>query len=297
MLDATVMVDELTFTEGVRWHAERVWFSDLYNGRVMSAREDGSDLTVEGHVDGIPSGLGWLPDGDLLVSVQDRRQVMRRRPDGEFVLHADLSGTAISFINDIVVDSDGTAYVGCFGFELFDDAPFDTAPLMKITQDGKVSVVGEPSYFPNGCFISDRSLIVAESMGNRISQYDIAVDGSLNNRRDWATFGAIPTATALEDRYQEMVVAADGISRIDAEGAIWVADFTKQYAVRVLPGGQIVDKVRTAGPVNCYSVALGGADGRTLFLCAAPAEMDPELRRNEPQASMQFCRVPVPLTG
>jgi sugar lactone lactonase YvrE len=294
MGEATLVVDGLTLTEGLRWHDGRVWFSDLYNRRVVSILEDGSDLRVEGQFEAIPVGLGWLPDGRLLVIQQETAKVLRREHDGTFVVHADLSGVAKSWPNDIVVTGDGTAYVGCFGFELHQGAPFGTAPLMKVTVDGQVTVVGEPSYFPNGSTILDGTLVVAESFGNRISQYDIDPDGTLSNRRDWAVFGPMPTASDLDDRYKELVVAADGISGVDAEGAIWVADFTKQHAVRVLPGAEIVDEV-TTGSLNCYCVALGGHDGRTLFLCATPAEMDPELRKNEPRGTIMSCRVDVPL--
>ena len=294
MGEATLLVDGLTLTEGLRWHDGRVWFSDLYNRRVASVREDGSDARVEGEFPGIPVGLGWLPDGRLLVVQQESQRVLRREPDGTYVVHADLSGHAVSWLNDLVVSPDGTAYVGCFGFDLHAGAPFDAAPIMKVSVDGQVSVVGEPAYFPNGCTIRQGTYVVAESFGNRISQYDIDADGSLSNRRDWATFGPMPQASDLDERYKELAVAADGISGADAEGAMWVADFTQRHAVRVLPGGRIVDKV-TTGDLNCYCVALGGHDGRTLFLCATPAEMDPELRKNEPRGTIMTCRVDVPL--
>jgi sugar lactone lactonase YvrE len=97
----------------------------------------------------------------------------------------------------------------------------------------------------------------------------------------------------MDQRYAEMVVAADGISQFDAEGAIWVADFTKRFAMRVLPGGEIVEKVGT-GDLNCYAPCLAGADGRTLLLCATPEEMDPQLRKDHPEGTIQSFRVQVP---
>ena len=294
MGEATLLVDGLTLTEGLRWHEGRVWFSDLYNRRVASVLEDGSDLRVEGEFPHIPVGLGWLPDGRLLVIQQESQKVLRREPGGEFVVHADLSGLAEAWLNDIVVTPDGTAYVGCFGFDLHHGAPFAAAPIMRVTAEGQASIVGEPAHFPNGCTILNGTYVVAESFGNRISQYDIEADGSLSNRRDWAAFGRLPQASDLDERYKELEVAPDGISGVDAEGAIWVADFTQRHAVRVLPGGKIVDRV-TTGELNCYCVALGGHDGRTLFLCATPAEMDPDLRKNEPRGTIMSCRVDVPL--
>ena len=223
MRQATVLLDNLTFAEGLRWHDGRVWVSDMYNRRVISAREDGSDLRVEGEFDATPVGLGWLPDGRLLVVQQDALTIVRREHDGTYVQHADLSAVAKGLLNDLIVGSDGTAYTGCFGFDIYNDAPYETAPLIKVTPDGTACVVGEPAHFPNGMALFDGRLAVAESFGNRISLYEVQPDGSLANRRDWATFGPLPTAVDLNERYSQMVVASDGISRPDAEGAIWVA--------------------------------------------------------------------------
>jgi sugar lactone lactonase YvrE len=90
----------------------------------------------------------------------------------------------------------------------------------------------------------------------------------------------------------EIVVAADGISQADAEGAIWVADFAKARALRVAPGGNILEEVQTADR-NCYACALGGADGRTLFLCVTPADFNPDVRRANPQSAVLSTRVDV----
>ena len=295
---ATVLMDGFTLTEAPRWHDGRIWFDDLYRSRVCSAAEDGSVLRVEAQLpSGIPVGLGWLPDGRLLVVVQDEQRIMRREHDGSIVEHADLSRIAKGFANDLAITDDGVAYVGCFGFDLYAGAPVEPGPLMRVTPDGEVSVVGEPLYFANGPTIIDgRTLVIAESFANRLSAFDILPDRSLSARRDWATFGPLPTTSDLRERFSQAVVAADGISCVDAEGAIWVADFTKTTASRVLPGGRIVEQVST-GDLNCFAVALGGADGRTLFLCAAPDELDAEVHKRNPQAAILTHRVQVPAAG
>jgi len=105
-------------TEAPRWHDGRLWFSDFYAGQVMSAREDGSDLRLEAAVAQQPSGLGWLPDGRLLVVSMRDQKILRREADGSLRVHADLSGLASGHLNDMVVDADGRAFVGCFGFDL-----------------------------------------------------------------------------------------------------------------------------------------------------------------------------------
>jgi sugar lactone lactonase YvrE len=279
----------------MRWRDGRVWFSDMYAHRVVSILEDGSDLRVEGSFASVPVGIDWLPDGRMLVTQWEPATVLRREHDGSFVVHADLSAHCTSRLNDLIVLPDGSAIVGCFGFDLHNNADFEMAPLMRVSLDGHVSVVGEPSYFPNGCTLMDDGarLVVAESFGNRLSSYAVGEDGSLTHREDWATFGPVPTATALSERFPQMVVGCDGISKPDAERAIWVADFTKSQAIRVMPGGEVVDTVTTAGDLSCFCPALGGADGRTLYLCAAPGDYNPDT--DAPAGTIQAYRVDVPL--
>ncbi len=292
---ATILIDGLTLPEAPRWHEGRLWFSDLYNRRVVSVSEGGDDLRLETETPGIPVGLGWLPDGRLLVVLQDQRRIMRREPDGSLVEHADLSKYSVGLANDLAVTVSGTAFVGCFGFDLYADDPVTPGPLMRIDATGEVSVVaGEHLYFANGPTIIDgKTLVIAESFANRLSAFDILGGDELSERRDWATFGPLPTATDLRERYGELVVAADGISGVDAEGAIWVGDFTKTVVSRVMPGGQIVQQVST-GELNCFAAALGGADGLTLFLCGAPPELDMDIRKNDPRGAILTYRVAVP---
>ncbi|MBW0104033.1 SMP-30/gluconolactonase/LRE family protein [Pseudonocardia sp. KRD291] len=293
---STVVLENLSFLEGPRWHAGRIWVSDFYTNQVLSAAEDGSDLRVEAEVPGQPSGLGWLPDGRLLIVSMRDRSILRRETDGSLTRHADLSGHAPSVLNDMVVDGHGRAFVGSFGFDLMAGDPRSPAPLLRVDTDGSVTEVSEPLHFPNGPAIVDGStLVVAETFGNRLSAFDIAADGALSDRRDWARFGAVPTATDTMEAIGELSVAPDGISAVDAEGAIWVADARGNRAVRVRPGGEIVDSVST-GENGCYACALGGADGRTLFLCTAPSFLEHE-RRETRDAKLLGVRVDVAAAG
>lgn len=293
MRNLTVLLDGLTHTEGARWHGGRFWFSDLYSYRVYSMKEDGSNLRTELEVPGTPSGTGWLPDGRLLaVSMQDRR-ILRREHDGTVVTHAEL-GPHLEFEpNDMVVDDLGRAWVGNLGFDVMKLAPRRPARLVRVDPDGTVTQVTEPLHFPNGStIIKGRTLIVAESFGNRMSAFDIKPDGSLTPRRTWAFFGDVPQSDDVVAAMKEIKVAPDGISNVDREGAIWVADFTKTRAIRVGLGGDILDEVST-GDLNCYACALGGEDGRTLFLCATPAEFNPEIRKKNPLSQVISARVDV----
>lgn len=286
----TVVLDKLSFLEGPRFRDGRLWISDFYTHRVLSCRPDGSDLREEATVPAQPSGLGWLPDGRLLVASMRDHRVLRREPDGTLVTHGDLSGVARGVLNDMVVDAAGRAYVGCFGFDLMGGAPVETAPLIRVDPDGAVTVVAEDLCFPNGSVVIGGCLVLAESFGNRISAFDIAPDGSLGPRRDWARFGDVPASTDVGEAIASVVIGADGICA-DAEGAVWAADALGNRAVRLREGGEIVDEVDAGTGV--YACALGGDDGRTLFLCTAPTFAEHE-RRDTRDAALLAVRVDVP---
>jgi sugar lactone lactonase YvrE len=286
----TVVLEKLSFLESPRFRDGRLWLSDFYTHRVMSCLPDGSDLREEATVPAQPSGLGWLPDGLLLIVSMRDQQVLRRDADGTLVTHADLAAVARGACNDMVVDSAGRAYVGCFGFDLMSGAPAAPAPLIRVDPDGAVTVVAEDLHFPNGSVVIGDRLVVAESLGNRISAFDIAPNGSLGPRRDWARFGDVPAGTDVGDVLASAAVAPDGMCA-DAEGAVWTADAIGRRAVRVRAGGEIVDEVDAGTGV--YACALGGDDGRTLFLCTAPSFAEHE-RRDTREAALLAVRVDVP---
>jgi sugar lactone lactonase YvrE len=261
------LIGELHFAEAPRWHADRLWFSDFYAGLVRSIRADGSDVRVEATVAEQPSGLGWLPDGSLLVvSMRDRR-ILRRSADGSLAVHADLAAHATGHLNDMVVDAAGRAYVGNFGFDLMGGAPLAPAALHRVDPDGTVTEVAGDLWFPNGVVLTgDGVLLVNETFGNRVTAFDVTAGGALTNRRVWAEFGPVPTERAFDKVLPQLVVAPDGAA-LDADGALWIADATGSRLLRLV-AGKITDEVRPGTPV--YACAVGGPDGRTLFACAAP---------------------------
>ncbi|MDT7577972.1 MAG: hypothetical protein QOH17_4305, partial [Pseudonocardiales bacterium] len=151
--EIVTVVSDLSYAECPRWHDDRIWFVDFYTYRVLSAEADGSDLRVEAEVPEQPSGLGWLPDGRLLVvSMRDAR-ILRREPDGTLVTHADLSPHVTGHPNDMVVDGEGRAFVGNFGFDLMNGAPVAPANLVRVDPDGAVTTVADDMWFANGSVI------------------------------------------------------------------------------------------------------------------------------------------------
>lgn len=287
----TTVLSGFSFLEAPRWHDDRLWFSDFYTYRVCSVREDGSDLREEASVPGQPSGLGWLPDGRLLVVSMRDRKVLRREPDGTLVTHADLSAHATGHANDMAVDAEGRAYVGNFGFDLMSGEDLTPTTLHRVDPDGTVTEAAPDLWFPNGSGITaNGTLVVNETFGNRISAFDITADGSLVNHRVWAEFGPLPTERAFPQVLGQGVVAPDG-GCLDAEGAMWVADALGGRLMRVEEGGKVTDEVHPG--TNVYACALGGADGRTLYGCAAP-DFDEHARKAAREATLVATRVTVP---
>jgi sugar lactone lactonase YvrE len=266
--EITTVAEGFHFLEAPRWRDGRLWFSDFYSYQVLSIREDGSDRRVEAEVPGQPAGLGWLPDGRLLVvSMRDRR-LLRREPDGSLAVHGDLGGYATGHTNDMVVDTQGRAYVGNFGFDLMAGDPLEPTALHRVDPDGTVTPVAEDLWFPNGCVITGEGvLLVVETFGNRVSAFDLTGDGELTNRRVWAEFGPLPTDRAVDVALGQLRVAGDGAC-LDPAGALWIADATGDRLIRVVEGGTITDEIAPGSPV--YACALGGTAGTTLFACAAP---------------------------
>jgi sugar lactone lactonase YvrE len=258
-----------SYFEGPRWHEGAWWASDFYRHTVSRVAPEGGE-TVVLEVENQPSGLGWLPDGSLLVvSMKDQR--LLRLTDGEVSTHADLSDVCGGHLNDMVVDTQGRAFVGDFGFDLMGGGAPSWSSLKRVDPDGTVTVVAEDMHFPNGAVITPDggTLIVGETWGNRFSAFDIAADGSLGNRRVWASFGPEPVGGSVEELLGQVVVAPDGCT-LDAEGHVWVADGFGSRVIRVAPGGAIVDEIAAPGGMGVYACALGGDDGRELLMCCAP---------------------------
>jgi sugar lactone lactonase YvrE len=248
-----LLVDGVDFGEGPRWHEGELWYSDFYQRAIYAVTTGGTRRAVWSDLDDRPSGLGWMPDGALLVVAMTTRRVLRA-VDGKLVEHADLSSIASWHCNDMVVAADGSAYVGNFGFDLeAGEAPAE-ASLARVEPDGTVSVAAEGMRFPNGSVITpdDATLIVGETTRADYVAFDISADGTLTNRRVWAEVpGMFPDGCAL-----------------DADGAIWFADALGSQLVRVREGGEITHRLPTPQPT--YACALGGDDGRTLFALCAP---------------------------
>jgi sugar lactone lactonase YvrE len=245
MPELQTLLTGLAFGESPRWHEGRLWFSNWGAQEVVAVDLEGKSEVMVRVPTTIPFCIDRLPDGRLLVVSGREGLLLRRESNGELVTHAILSGLG-GIWNEIVVDGRGNVYINGGDF----DAP---GIIALVTPDRSVRLVADGIAFPNGMAVTpdNKTLIVAESYGNRLTAFDIETDGNLSNRRVWA---------ALEG------FAPDGIC-LDTEGAIWYADVPNKCCVRVREGGKVVQTIHLDR--GCFACMLGGVNKQTLFLMAA----------------------------
>ena len=294
--------------ESLRWHDDALWFVDMVSDGGLWRKPLDGDAEFVTNVPGRASGLGWLPDGRLLVVSMDQRVIYRREADGTLVQHADFSDIATGDGNDLYVDPAGRAYAGNFGFDLHASRKVQsnsmlyappgppTTPLAIFEADGHLIGTTEPLLFPNGTVVlgDGRTLIVAETLGMRLTAFTIADDGTLTDRRVWASLIPAPLWSALNHpgllgtitrrvsaavdvpalaKYSNTQIAPDGIG-LDPEGkTIWVANPLRNECARVAEGGKILQRIRTRQPA--LTCLVGGPEKDTLFIGTTP-DYDPD---------------------
>ncbi|GFG49753.1 gluconolactonase [Mycolicibacterium agri] len=240
----TALANGFCFGEGPRWYEGLLWFSDMLGQAVhtVDLQGDMTTLHLAGHA---PSGLGFRPDGTLLIASTANRTLLRY--DGESVeTLVDLSPVVPADIGDMVVDGAGRAYVGAQAFE--------GGTIVRVDADGSVTVVAEDLDFPNGMVITPdgRTLIVAESIGRRLTAFTIDAGGGLTDR--------LVFAEGLDG-------PPDGIT-LDAEGGVWAAMTLAHQFERITPGGTVTDRV-DIGERTAIACTLGGSERRTLFMLSS----------------------------
>ena len=279
MPELPILMNGLAFPESPRWHDDRLFFSDWGAHEVIAVDLEGKSEVIA-RVPSFPMCIDRLPDGRLLIVSANDGLLLRREPDGSLVTHADLRGLAHHAWNDIVVDGRGNAYVNNIGFD-FPGGEFGPGILALVTPEGAVRQVADGVAFPNGMVVTpdNSTLVLAESYGNRLTAFDIAADGSLSNRGLWAD---------LQDG------APDGIC-LDAEGAIWYGDVPNKRCVRVREGGEMLQTIDLDR--GCFACALGGADGKMLFLTANDWRGPADMTGGERMGQVLTAEAPAPGAG
>ncbi len=235
------------FGEGPRWFEGLLWFSDMLGEAVHTADMRGSltTLPLPGY---FPSGLGFRPDGSLLIASTENRQVLRY--DGETVVSiADLTELVPASLGDMVIDDSGHAYIGSQASQALGGGV-----IVRLDPDDNATVVAEDLDFPNGMVITPdrKTLIVAESVGRRLSAFSIGEGGGLSGRRVFADGLDGPP---------------DGIA-LDADGGVWTAMTLAHQFERITEGGAVTDRI-DMGDLVAIACTLGGPERRTLFLLSS----------------------------
>jgi sugar lactone lactonase YvrE len=282
---STLLIDSahgLRFTESPRWRDGKWWFLDIHGQAIKS-------VDLHGHLETVldlpfkPNGFGFRHDGSVMVGDALGRKI--HRWDGRALAQvADLGAMTVFCLSDGIVDGHDRMYVGDIGYNFFDPAnqPVHTCVITCIESDGSARVVAEGLSFPNGMAITPdgKTLIVAETMGHRLTAFDISADGALANRRVYAQ---------LADD-----VSPDGIA-LDAAGGVWIANPEGRFAaLRVLEGGEVTDAIEL--DTDGYAVMLGGPERRHLLVCAS-ATHDPVKIAQSPSATLRVVEVAVPGAG
>jgi sugar lactone lactonase YvrE len=271
----------VSFPECPRWRDGRLWFTDMFAQRVCTLDSAGQ-LAEVATVPGNAGGLGWLPDGQLVVASMESRRILRLNNGAdELEEYVDLTDLTDGPINDMLVTRAGGIYVGNFG--AIDTGPAAAGPdprtptrLVYVDPRGSARHVGGELLFPNAIVLSGDGahLSVAETYAARITTFSVEPDGSLTEQ--------------YVLHQLEAPAHPDGCC-IDAQDAIWAASPTTGV-VRIDASGVITDRI----DVKATACALGGDDGRTLFLLGSHFNDFDEIYRLEARGFIQSVRVTVP---
>lgn len=276
-MQTNVLIDGLCFGEGPRWRDGCLWLSDMHAQEVLRVTPAGEKQVVVTLDDDQPSGLGWLPDGDLLIVAMTTRRLLRF--DGNALhVHSDLSELASWYCNDMVVDRRGRAYVGNFGFDLHNRATPSPAELIRVDPDGQARIVAQDVVFPNGTVITpdEKTLIVGETFANKLTAFDIQPNGDLSNPRLWAQ---------LPDK-----AVPDGIC-LDSEGGIWSASPTTNDCIRQIEGGEVTHRITLEQ--GAFACMIG--DDKLYILTSSSSQ--PEECRARRDGRVEVFPAPYPAAG
>jgi sugar lactone lactonase YvrE len=277
-----VLVSGLSMPECLRWHDGALWFSDMFARRVYRL-VPGEDVAIHAQFEDIPGGIGFLPDGELVVALRRTRQLIAIGANRQQRRYADLSREPGDDLNDIVIDRDGRIYLG----NNFRNRPPGNDTLLMLSAGRELRTVAEGLTRPNGIAIAQDAgtLATSSTPTHSVTAFSVHAEGSLGNRRAFSLPGE---------------VAPDGIC-FDAQDALWAGSPATHEAIRMGANGALLTHI-SCGEKQCACVALGGSDRRTLFL--ATWLVSPKLPQHprvedhaETQGFIEAVRVEAPGAG
>lgn len=272
-MDIQTLLDTVYLGECPRWHDGELWFADWAAGKIIAASDNGTSRDVVA-LKSLPLSFDFGPDGTCYV-VNAAAKQLQVLQDGTLINFASLAEAEYGY-NEIVIDDAGHIYLNNINFA-FPGGEFEPGFIALVRPDGSVVRQTDGLAFPNGMVITPdgRTLICAESFNGNLTAFDIQTDGSLANRRLWATIDG---------------QGADGIC-MDSEGTIWASSGPR--CIRLAEGGQVLEEI----PLDrmAFACMLGGDDGKTLYICAN--DWTGSVDVDEPSGRLLSTRVQVPKAG
>jgi sugar lactone lactonase YvrE len=268
--EAAMVATGLAMGESPRWHDGKLWVSDWGAQEILAIDSQGHRQATVRTLFELPVCIDWLPDGRLLIVAGRENRIVRREANGSLVAHADLRNISDEGWNEIVVDGRGNIYIDG-----------GSGVIALVAKDGSIRQVAGDIAFPNGMAITpdNKTLVIAESHGRKLTAFDIDAGGSLSNRRVWADLGTgVP----------------DGIC-VDAEQSVWYADVPNKCCVRVREGGEVLQKVSVDR--GCFACMLGGNARRTLFIVATEWRGMDKIEEVARNRTGQILSIPAPASG
>jgi len=278
-LELQPFVAGLGFGEAPRWHAGALWLSDIVRHQVLRVDAAGN-LEVMARTAGEPSGLGWLPDGELLVVQMDEHEIWAQH-NGKLRRYSGTAPMSRYKLNDMVVDGKGRAWVSNIGFD-YEHETARSTPLICVDPGGHAWIAAADLWCPNGMALNESGdiLFVGQSASPEVLEFPIDSRGVLGER---SVFGSLPEGAVC-----------DGIC-LDAEDGLWMASPTSREFLRMTRGGAITHRIATPDR-HAIACVLGGHDRRTLYAITA-ATMSLRSARGQRDGRIETVTVEVPGAG
>ena len=277
---ATILVDAdrgIVFAKNPQWIDGHLLVLDVHDRSVKSIDPAGMIQTVK-PLSFLPGCFEALADGSLVVGDARRRKLHFCERDCESQV-VDVSADIVTWLSDSVCDNRGGMYIGDVGFDFLNPSvePVPHGLIVYINAAGESSVVAADLFSPQSMIVTpdNSTLIVAETLGHRLTAFEIGLCGSLSNRRVLVEF--------------EDAVSPSGIT-LDSEGAVWTTG-PGASAWRLKEGATVDQVISTERPVR--DLVLGGPERKHLFMCTS-ASSDPVITRRTPNASIEVFEVSIP---
>lgn len=254
MSDPQIMTAEIAVAqnlevgESARWIDGALHWVDVPTGRRFAWRQGAAEIETTEHAD-VVTAVFDAGAGRIGVVTRDSVDVPGEPPIA--------LGITEGRSNDARVDPTGGLWVGTWT----PDVEARTARLMRVTT-GIAPLLGGLT-MSNGIGFIGESAYHVDTFTRTVSRYRLDSAGGISE---------FSNGTVTEEFVTVADALPDGLT-VDADGGVWVALWGGGCARRYDPSGRSTHEVRTPGVSQVSSVALGGADGRTLFLTTAAEEV------------------------